>query len=179
VLTSTISKRGDFMTDQTGNQPNADNSESPNVAHWTEEHLPYVEDFQGLGFLQMCADRRFHRCIQEEFKKDAGLPEREDYWIHADAGGTPKMADQLITPNYCYETKGVRLMGWSAHGAGCGGFGAHVPDEVIQRDLCQTMQRKVQDYPEATHFIYFVTVVDDETVLWRMIVKPGGVIVCT
>jgi hypothetical protein len=168
------------MNDQSNSQPTDPNSttnsttdsQGTNVENWKVDHLPYIEDYQGLGFLQMCADRRFHQCIQQEFKKDAGLPTREDYWIHADAGGTPKMADQKITPDYCYHTKGVRLMGWSAHGAGCGGFGEEVPDEVIRQDLRATMGPNIRAYPEATHFIYFVTIENDETVLYSMIVRP-------
>src|SRR5215218_4960861 len=82
-----------------------------NEENWTVERLPYIEDCPARGFLQLCADRRFHKCIQQEFKKDAGLTSREDYWIHADAGGTPKMECQRITPDYCYINKKVRLMG--------------------------------------------------------------------
>jgi len=157
-----------------GRQSNALNEE-----HWAVERLPYTEDSPARGFLQLCADRRFHKCIQRAFKEDAGLSSREDYWIHADAGGTPKMEYQRITPDYCYINKEVRLMGWSAHGAGCGGFGEDVPDEVIQRELCNTMQRNVRKYALATHFIYFATVRDGETVLYRMKAEPGEDIVCT
>jgi hypothetical protein len=164
------------MTDQSSNTDTT--SGSPTAETWKVDHCPFIEDFQGLGFLQMCADRRFHRIIQDEFKKHAKLPEREDYWIHADAGGTPKMADLIIAPNYCYHTKGVRLMGWAAHGDGCGGFGEQVPDGDIRRDLCETMKRKVRDYPLATHFIYFVTVENKETILYHMIVKPGEGFFC-
>lgn len=150
---------------------------------WMVERLPYIEESPAKGFLQLCADRRFHSCIQQEFKKDAGLTSREDYWIHADAGGTPKMAGQRVTPNYCYINKGVRLMGWSAHGDGCGGFGESVPDDVIKRALRETMQRNVREYPLAKHFIYFVTVGkeqgDEETVVYRMISEPGSDTVST
>jgi hypothetical protein len=153
-----------------------------NEGNWAVERLPYTEDCPARGFLQLCADRRFHKCIQQEFKKDAKLTSREDYWIHADAGGTPKMADQCVTPNYCYITKGVRLMGWSAHGDKCGGFGEDVDDIEIRRALCETMQGKVKEYPKAKHFIYFVTVYREqgreETVLYRMIAEPGSEIVC-
>jgi hypothetical protein len=121
--------------------------------------------------------------IQQEFKKDAKLSSRDDYWIHADAGGTPKMACQRVTPDYCYKKKDVRLMGWSAHGAGCGGFGEEVPDDLIMRDLCKTMQWNVREYPLAKHFIYFVTVRkeqgSEQTVVYRMIAEPGSDIVCT
>jgi hypothetical protein len=89
------------------------------------------------------------------------------------------MERQRITPDYCYKKKGVRLMGWSAHGAGCGGFGEEVPDDVIRQELCYTMQRNVREYPLATHFIYFATVRNKETVLYRMKAEPGEDIVCT
>ncbi|MGA9773236.1 MAG: hypothetical protein WBV94_29665 [Blastocatellia bacterium] len=161
----------------------SDQSKVLNEENWTVERLPYTEDCPARGFLQLCADRRFHSCIQQEFKKDANLTSREDYWIHADAGGTPKMESQRTTPNYCYHDKKVRLMGWSAHGAGCGGFGEHVPDNVIMRELCTTMQKNVKEYPLAKHFIYFVTVVkeqgNEETVVYRMIAEPGSDIACT
>jgi hypothetical protein len=150
-----------------------------NEENWIVERLPYTEESPAKGFLQLCADRRFHRCIQQEFKKDAKLTSREDYWIHADAGGTPKMGCQRVTPDYCYIKKGVRLMGWSAHGGGCGGFGEDVPDDVIRRALCKTMQWNVREYPLAKHFIYFVTVRNEETVVYRMIAEPGSDIVCT
>jgi hypothetical protein len=154
-----------------------------NEENWIVERLPYTEDCPARGFLQLCADRRFHMPIQQQFKKDANLSSREDYWIHADAGGTPKMASQRVTPNYCYGSKGVRLMGWSAHGAGCGGFGEQVPDDVIRRALCETMQTNVRQYPLAKHFIYFATVYKEqgkeETVIYRMIAEPGSEIACT
>ena len=173
------------MNDQSRGQatnanPNAERpSNLPNAENWMAEILPYTEECPALGFLQLCADRRFHKRIQEAFEEDAELTSREDYWIHADAGGTPKMECQRITPDYCYINKEVRLMGWSAHGAGCGGFGEEVPDEVIMRELCATMQRNVRKYALAKHFIYFVTVRNRETVIYRMKAEPGEDIVCT
>ena len=93
------------------------------------------------------------------------------------------MAKQTVTPNYCYKDKDVRLMGWSAHGDKCGGFGDNVSDEVIRGELCKTMQKNVRDYPLAKHFIYFVTVRKEqgreETIVYRMISEPGADIVCT
>lgn len=173
------------MSDQSSSQatnadPTAGQQTAPlNEENWTVERLPYTEETDAKGFLQLCADRRFHKCIQRAFKEDAGLDSREDYWIHADAGGTPKMECQRITPDYCYINKEVRLMGWSAHGAGCGGFGEEVPDEVIMRELCATMQRNVRKYSLATHFVYFATVRDGETVVYSMRTEPGEDIVCT
>ena len=143
--------------------------------NWTVKRLPYTEDCPARGFLQLCADRRFHKCIQQEFKKDARLTSREDYWIHADAGGTPTMASQRVTPDYCYKQKGVRLMGWSAHGANCGGL-PKLKDDEIKRLLFKTAKGKVKEYPAAKHFIYFVTVNKgrgkEETVVYRMIREP-------
>jgi len=156
------------MNDQSSSQdtnaaPNAERQSNVlNEENWIVERLPFTEESPARGFLQLCADRRFHRCIQQAFKKDANLTSREDYWIHADAGGTPKMAGQRVTPDYCYFDNDVRLMGWSAHGDNCGGFGKGVEDVVIRRALCETMQGKVKDYPKAKHFIYFVTVYKEQ-----------------
>jgi hypothetical protein len=146
---------------------------------WLVEAYPYTEKWSGKGFLQLCADRRFHRLIQQEFMNDAKLSSTEDYWIHADAGGTPKMEDRKILPVYCYRDKEVRIMGWSAHGDGCGGYGEEVPDDVIMRDLCMTMQRNVKEYPLAAHYIYFVTIKDGRTIISRTITKPGEPVFCT
>jgi hypothetical protein len=176
------------MNDQSNSQATNANptakrqSNMLNEENWIVERLPYIEDCPARGFLQLCADRRFHQLIQQEFKKDAKLSSREDYWIHADAGGTPTMAHQTVTPDYCYCDKKVRLMGWSAHGDKCGGL-PNLPDYKIQQLLCETMQGKVKAYPEATHFIYFVTVDreqgKEETVVYRMIYGPGEDVVCT
>ena len=125
---------------------------------WAEAELPYIGDSPLLGFLQLCADRRFHSLIQNEFQKDARLKKPTDYWIHADAGGTPKMEKLTTAPNYCYKQKKVRLMGWSAHGAGCGGFGEEVPDDVIRKALQKTFKIQRRRYRRAKHFCYFVTI---------------------
>lgn len=138
----------------------------------------YTADPPVTGFLQLCADRRFHRCIQKQFQKDAKLKSHEDYWIHADAGGTPKMADLITAPNYCYHTKKVRLMGWSAHGNTCGGFKPGTPDDKIKRALFKTMKRKVKEYPKAKHFIYFATIEKEgdaeEAVVYCMTYENGA-----
>jgi hypothetical protein len=146
------------MSDQPSDQAtNVNPTDAPDEENWSVQKLPYEEDVVPRGFLQLCADRRFHRDIQEKFQRDANLASPTDYWIHADAGGTPKMERQTTAPNYCYYDKGVRLMGWSAHGDKCGGFGEDVPDEVIWQALNFAVERRVREYPEATHFVYFVT----------------------
>jgi len=93
------------------------------------------------------------------------------------------MVGQRVAPDYCYKKKYVRLMGWSAHGDGCGGFGEEVPDDVIKQALCEAMQKNVREYPLAKHFIYFVTVHkeqdNEETVVSRLIAEPGDEIACT
>lgn len=135
-----------------GRQSNVLKEENWSVLRCTDPGEPRL-----LGYLQLCADRRFHRCIQEQFQDDAKLNSPDDYWIHADAGGTPKMECQRTAPDYCYYDKRVRLMAWSAHGNVCGGFGPNVPDEVIQQALILVSRRKAEDYPAATHFVYFAT----------------------
>lgn len=143
--------------------------------NWLVKNLPYTKDYPLLGFLQLCADRRFHSLLQNEFQKDAKLKKPTDYWIHADAGGTPKMKNRHIAPDYCYNQKKVRLMGWSAHGAGCGGFGEEVPDHVIRRALEKTFKIQRRRYPDAKHYCYFVTIKKkgkkEETVVYS--IKSG------
>src|SRR5215467_14166829 len=68
---------------------------------WLVRRLPYTEARPPFGFIQLCADRRFHRAIMDLFQRDTGFsPDR--YWIHADAGGAPTMKDQTVAPQYCY-----------------------------------------------------------------------------
>jgi len=136
-----------------------DQSNVTNAENWSESEMTYPDPgiLPVLGFLQLCADRRFHSSIQQKFQADAELGSPESYWIHADAGGTPKMECQTTAPDYCYYKKGVRKMGWSAHGNGCGGFGEHVPDDVIRNELNEIARRRAADYEDATHYIYFAT----------------------
>jgi hypothetical protein len=140
-----------------------------NEVSWSVKPCTFTKEPETRGFLQLCADRRFHRCLQNRFEEDTGLESPDLYWIHADAGGTPKMECARTAPDYCYYDKYVRLMGWSAHGDNCGGFGHGVPDDEIQRALLVTALRKIEEYPEATHYVYFATTVN-EGGTWRAVV---------
>ena len=140
-----------------------------NEVSWSVKPCTFTKEPECKGFLQLCADRRFHRCLQNRFEEDTGLESADLYWIHADAGGTPKMECARTAPDYCYYDKYVRLMGWSAHGDNCGGFGDGVPDDEIQRALLVTALRKIEEYPEATHYVYFATTVN-EGGTWRAVV---------
>ena len=146
-----------------------------NKEDWFEQKCEDRGERPILGFLQLCADRRFHKCIQDRFQKDAKLALPEDYWIHADAGGTPRMASQIGAPDYCYYDNSVRLMGWSAHGNKCGGFPG-VGDDEIWRALIITARCKAIDYPLAKHFVYFATLAKDreteETAVYCMVYEP-------
>ena len=163
----------DQPSSQATNESNVLNEENWLVQRYRDPGIPPL-----LGFLQLCADRRFHRCLQEQFQKDTGVNTPEDYWIHADAGGTPKMECQRTAPDYCYYDKKVRLMGWSAHGDICGGFGPNVPDEVIRQALLVVSRRKVEEYPDAAHFVYFATTIKErdaeEAVVYCMKHEKGA-----
>lgn len=139
------------------NPPAERQSNTHNEENWSVQKYPYTEDPPVFGFLQLCADRRFHSSIQKQFLVDTELTSPEEYWIHADAGGTPKMECQRTAPDYCYYDKHVEWMGWSAHGDICGGFGPDVSDEEIKHALDVISRRKVEEYPNATHLVYFAT----------------------
>ncbi|HST51071.1 MAG TPA: hypothetical protein VLJ61_03595 [Pyrinomonadaceae bacterium] len=88
------------------------------------------------------------------------------------------MADLRTAPNYCYHDKKVRLMGWSAHGNICGGFKPGTTDDVIRQALFETAENKVEEYPEARHFIYFATTRQEgdaeETVVYCTAYEKGA-----
>jgi hypothetical protein len=125
-----------------------------NESFWSE--ATFYEDTPALGFLQMCVERRFYRAIQEKFEELTKLAHNQ-YWIHTDAGGTPKMKGKLheVAPDYCYKKQEVRIMGWAAHGTGCGGYGSDVPDEVILRDLRAMLSLRATQYRLAKHYAFF------------------------
>jgi hypothetical protein len=70
------------------------------------------------------------------------------------------------------------LMGWAAHGNGCGGFGEDVPDRVIWRKLWKVARKKMAEYDEASHFVYFATIKKEkgaeQAVVYCMKREKGG-----
>ena len=109
--------------------------------------------YETLGFLQLCIERRFHQAVQEKFQEVTGL-ESNQYWIHSDVAGTPQMEDQRRAPDYCRD-QGVRFMGWSAHGTGCGGYPPGTPDSIILQDLVVALNKKPALYPGIIHYGFF------------------------
>lgn len=110
-----------------------------------------MKTVQKLGFLQMCADRRFHHEVERKFQETTGLSET-DYWIEATAGGTPAIEDPK-TADYAY-THGARVMGWAAHGSNCGGY-PEVNDEDMRKKLKAAVEQRQPRYPDATHYKIF------------------------
>jgi hypothetical protein len=106
------------------------------------------------GFLQLCADRRFHRLTMQEFEGEAGLGE-SDYWIEAAAGGAPGWDENTLTARFAYD-QGARVMGWAAHGDHCGGFPGVSNDEMRQK-VERSMQQRAEEFPEAEHIALFAT----------------------
>jgi hypothetical protein len=171
------------MNDQSNNQATNVNPELRSSVLSDENYSTVIcdnsPDYPIMGFLQLCADRRFHQCIQNAFRDDAKLDAPQKYWIHADAGGTPKMTKLTTAPRYCYDDKKVRLMGWSAHGNGCGGFPRGTEDRVIEEALYETIPEKIKDYPEATHFVYFARAIgigdEAQSVLYCLKYEKGQI----
>jgi len=162
------------MSDQATNVDIPDNEPS-NVLDentWQRRSRPYTAAQPPFGFIQLCADRRFHKVIMELFQQDTGLtPER--YWIHADAGGAPTMIDQTVAPQYCYDPpRKVRLMAWCVHGDKCGGL-PNMSDEQIETALLGAVARQAAWYPEAKHLIYFATISKGQIVV-RSKTYQGG-----
>lgn len=108
-----------------------------------------------LGFLQLCADRRFHRRTMDAFEEAASLGSSDLYWIEASAGGAAGFDDVTVTARFAHDN-GARKMGWAAHGTGCGGFPGSSDDEVKGALKAQTAKR-VEEFPDAEHWFIFAT----------------------
>jgi hypothetical protein len=138
----------------------AGDTAEPNPSEMTEgfwSTSTFDDNTPTRGFLQMCAERRFYRAIQEKFEELTGLKHYQ-YWIHTDAGGSPKMSHALhkVAPDYCYGKQGVRIMGWAAHGMECGGYDPpNTPDEDIRDDLINMLSIRMNTYPLADHYAFF------------------------
>ena len=119
------------------------------------------------GFLQLCADRRFHRLTMQEFERLTGLGPGE-YWIEARAGGAPSWSDNTKTARYAYK-EGARFMGWAAHGDKCGGFPG-VSNDEMRGKVERAMRSRMDEFPEAEHFALFAHGAEVEVVAWQ---KPS------
>jgi hypothetical protein len=109
---------------------------------------------QGLGFLQLCSDRRFHRRIMESFEQASGLAP-DEYWLEIVVGGAPGQGARTMAAEFA-RSKGARHMGWAAHGDECGGF-PDTSNEQMREMLERTVERRRRDYQDATHYVFFAT----------------------
>ena len=104
------------------------------------------------GFLQLCADRRYHRKAMAEFERVTNLAP-DEYWIEATAGGPPAFGAATPTATYAYDN-GATIMGWAAHGDGCGGFPG-VDDEGMKAKLQAAAADRAIDFPTVEHWTLF------------------------
>jgi hypothetical protein len=114
------------------------------------------------GYLQMCADRRFHKVVEETFQQMTGL-KPTDYWIGAEAGGAPGI-NNSPGADYAYNNRATH-MGWAAHGDNCGGF-PEVDNHEMQRKLDEAIKNRQERYPKATHYRIFST--EEDTSGWKI-----------
>ena len=123
-----------------------------------------------LGFLQLCAERRFHRRVMEAFERAAGLAP-DGYWIEARPGGAPSWVDNTRGARLAYRN-GATQMGWSGHGDVCLGFPGKSTDE-LRRMLAKTARARADEFPRARHYLVFAT--DAEVVVETVRnAVPGG-----
>jgi len=106
-----------------------------------------------LGFLQLCADKRYHRKTMDAFEAATALTGPDRYWIEATAGGAAAFAEPTLTARYAYEN-GARIMGWAAHGDGCGGFPGR-SDADMQAMLEAAARELLAEFPDADHWLLF------------------------
>jgi len=104
------------------------------------------------GFLQLCADRRFHLKVMEAFEELADLDPTE-YWIEARAGGAPSWADNTKVSRLAYH-EGAAHMGWAAHGDQCAGFPGE-SNADMRTKLERTVRKRASEFPRASHYGLF------------------------
>ena len=109
---------------------------------------------ESLGFLQLCADRRFHREVMTAFEAETGLSP-QGYWIEATAGGAPTLGTYTTTARFAYD-KGARIMGWAAHGDACGGYPG-LDNDAVEAKLEAAARERAQELPGAEHWMLFAT----------------------
>jgi len=143
--------------------------DAASIAHPNWQALDIFAEEELLGFLQICIEKRFHRFVQNEFQKLTGLSDNQ-YWLHADVAGSAGMLDNVRAPDYAYG-KGVKVMGWSSHGANCGGFEG-LPDEKIKEKLEEAVQLKALRHREAKHYGLFATLRHDRPIVEYWVVGP-------
>lgn len=122
-----------------------------------KENIPKAEADanQRLGFLQLCADKRFHRAICLAFET-VGRVDPQRYWLEATAGGSPAL--DPTTPTSAHAVlNGATVFGWAAHGDDCGGFAGHAT--VVMRALLHAaIARRALAYPRSAEHWGFLAV---------------------
>jgi hypothetical protein len=113
-----------------------------------------VPDEERLGYLQLCAERRFHRVVMEAFERAAGL-RPDGYWIEARPGGAPSWSDNTRGARIAHRN-GARHMGWAAHGDVCLGLPGKSNAE-LRRMLEKTARARAAEFPRAEHYLLFAT----------------------
>jgi hypothetical protein len=105
-----------------------------------------------LGFLQLCAERRFHRKVMVAFEQATGLA-ADEYWIEARAGGAPSWEDNTRGSRIAVRN-GADIMGWSGHGDVCLGFPGE-SDASLRARLERTALRRAGEFPGCVHLALF------------------------
>jgi hypothetical protein len=104
------------------------------------------------GYLQLCADRRYHRKTMQAFELATGL-RPDEYWIEARAGGAASWNDTTRASRLA-SREGATHMGWAGHGDSCGGFPGESNHE-LRRKLERTARKRAADFPRAAHYLLF------------------------
>jgi len=106
----------------------------------------------GLGFIQLCSDRRFHTKVMKAFEGTAGLGS-DGYWIEARPGGAPSWAASTDAARLAYD-EGVAHMAWAAHGDECGGFPG-LSNADLREKVTETVRQRASEFPLAAHYGLF------------------------
>ena len=105
-----------------------------------------------LGYLQLCADRRYHRETMLAFERATGL-RPDEYWIEARPGGAPGYQDATRMARIAYR-EGAQHLAWAAHGNGCRGFHGATDDEMRGK-LDRAARSRLDEFRNVSHYTLF------------------------
>lgn len=139
-----------------------------NLPKGERHHFGPIESAKHKAYLCACMDHRFFERILEEFRAAAGT---RMVYLETEAGGAPAFGSEPGSARLAHQHAGIqaRIMGWAAHGDGCGGFPGRSNDEMREK-LLATVNERRRDFPDCKHLALFATEAPDGGVdveLWQ------------
>jgi len=129
------------------------------LPHGEKHHHEPIKSAAHKAYLCACMDHRFFERTLTEFREIAGT---RMVYLETEAGGAPSFGSEPSSARLAYDVPAIsaRIMGWAAHGDGCGGFPGRTNDEMREK-LIATVKERMRDFPDVRHIALFATEAPD------------------